>query len=104
MHLLTETRVHSPERGGCVRGSDGNRSELHRTAGATGACAHGQVSQSLAAVYAASGARNVRASNVLAAAPGAERNAMIRKWCESVWTAWKDARDELLNCVSKNWE
>lgn len=30
----------------------------------------------------------ILAADVLEAAPGAERDAMIRKWCESVWEAY----------------
>jgi hypothetical protein len=35
----------------------------------------------------------IRVEDVLAAAPGEPRDAMIRNWCVSVWDAWKG------NCV-----
>ena len=38
---------------------------------------------------------NIRVSDVLAAAPGAERDAMIRKWCQAVWAAWADAHAQI---------
>jgi len=34
-------------------------------------------------------------SDVLAAAPGNRRDAMIRKWCISVWGAWRDSRHQI---------
>ena len=37
----------------------------------------------------------VRIADVLAAAPGPERNAMIRRWCEAVWRDWQHARGEV---------
>jgi Family of unknown function (DUF5946) len=33
---------------------------------------------------------------VVAAAPGPERDAMIHRWCDSVWEAWKPRRDEIV--------
>ena len=32
---------------------------------------------------------------VLAAPPGLERHAMIRRWCEAVWQDWRNARPEI---------
>lgn len=37
----------------------------------------------------------IRVGDVLAAARGAERNAMIRKWCQAVWAAWADAHAQI---------
>jgi hypothetical protein len=36
-----------------------------------------------------------RVGDVLGAAPGAERDATIRKWCESVWAAWADVHPQI---------
>lgn len=38
---------------------------------------------------------NIQVSDVLAAEPGACRDAAIRTWCESVWRAWAHARAEI---------
>jgi hypothetical protein len=38
---------------------------------------------------------SIRVADVIAASPGAERDAMIRRWCESVWVAWKDAHEQI---------
>ena len=35
----------------------------------------------------------IRVADVLAAEPGTERDAMIRKWCQAVWAAWADAHE-----------
>ena len=40
-------------------------------------------------------------SDVLAAAAGAQRDAMIREWCASVWRAYKDARPQIAE-MAKN--
>lgn len=45
------------------------------------------------------GAITVR--NVLAAAPGQSRDAMIRSWCVSVWEAWNESHDQILNLAKK---
>jgi hypothetical protein len=37
----------------------------------------------------------IRVGNVLAWVPGAERDAMVRKWCEAVWTAWADVHQQI---------
>jgi hypothetical protein len=34
-------------------------------------------------------------ANVVAASPGPERNAMIRRWCQAVWQDWQHARPEI---------
>ena len=34
-------------------------------------------------------------AEVLSAPPGAERNAMIRRWCEAVWQDWTPARPQI---------
>jgi uncharacterized protein DUF5946 len=41
-------------------------------------------------------------SDVMAAKPGNERDAMIRKWCTSVWEAWRGARDQIVDLAK--WE
>lgn len=45
------------------------------------------------------GAITVR--NVLAAAPGQSRDAMIRSWCVSVWEAWNESHDQILNLAKE---
>lgn len=37
--------------------------------------------------------------NVLAAAPGEVRDAMIRNWCESVWESWEESRGKIVELV-----
>jgi hypothetical protein len=37
----------------------------------------------------------IRVGDVVATAPGAERDAMIRKWCQVGWEAWKDANQQI---------
>ena len=37
----------------------------------------------------------LRVADVLAAPPGPERNAMIRRWCEAVWQHWQHARPQI---------
>jgi hypothetical protein len=39
----------------------------------------------------------IRIQDVLAAAPGADRDAMIRKWCESAWQPWSASRQQILD-------
>jgi hypothetical protein len=43
----------------------------------------------------------ITVSAVLAASPGRERDEMIRKWCESVWEAWRDTRDQIRALLKK---
>jgi len=43
----------------------------------------------------------VRVSDVLAAEPGQERDAMIDKWCASVWDAYRDVRGEIAEIVRR---
>jgi|SRR5579863_373522 len=38
---------------------------------------------------------SIAIADVLAAAPGAERDAMIRNWCASVWEAWRESRPQI---------
>ncbi|MGA2219034.1 MAG: DUF5946 family protein [Terracidiphilus sp.] len=38
----------------------------------------------------------VEIRDVLAAAPGQARDAMIRSWCVSVWEAWKESRGQIV--------
>jgi len=40
--------------------------------------------------------------NVLAAAAGAERDEMIRRWCESVWNAFWENREIVSALLSRN--
>jgi|SRR5579859_4867507 len=42
---------------------------------------------------------SVKASDVISAPPGADRNEAIERWCESVWTAWKGSSEEVLKLV-----
>jgi hypothetical protein len=44
------------------------------------------------------GAITVR--NVVAAAPGQSRDAMIHKWCASVWGAWNESGNQIADLVS----
>jgi hypothetical protein len=37
----------------------------------------------------------VRVADVLAAAPGPQRNTMIHSWCRAVWQEWQHARPEI---------
>jgi hypothetical protein len=41
----------------------------------------------------------VAIADVLAAAPGEARDAMIRLWCASVWEAWKESRAQIVDLV-----
>jgi hypothetical protein len=43
----------------------------------------------------------VEVSDVLAAAPGAARNAMIHDWCVSVWGAWSASRPAIADLVRR---
>lgn len=38
-------------------------------------------------------------ADVLAAAPGEARDAMIRAWCVSVWEAWRESRQQIVELV-----
>ena len=38
---------------------------------------------------------NVGLADVLSAPPGQERDAMIRRWCESVWQDWQHCRSQI---------
>jgi hypothetical protein len=42
----------------------------------------------------------ITAKVVLAAPEGTERDAMIRKWCESVWEAYTGSREIIMNLVA----
>ena len=39
----------------------------------------------------------IRIQDVLAAAPGPERDELIRKWCESAWQPWSASRQQILD-------
>lgn len=43
----------------------------------------------------------VEVSDVLAAAPGAVRNAMIHEWCVSVWEAWSASRPAIADLARR---
>jgi hypothetical protein len=44
----------------------------------------------------------IRVGDVIAAAPGVERDAMIRQWCESVWAAWSHVHKQIADlCKEK---
>jgi Family of unknown function (DUF5946) len=38
----------------------------------------------------------ITVADVLAAAPGPPRDAMIRQWCESVWEIWQESRPQIV--------
>lgn len=38
---------------------------------------------------------NIGVADVLAAPRGAERNAMIRRWCQAVWNDWQHCRSQI---------
>ena len=40
-------------------------------------------------------------ADVMAAAPGQHRDAMIHKWCASVWEAWREAHDQIVDLVKR---
>ena len=42
----------------------------------------------------------VTVSDVISAPPGEQRDAVIRKWCASVWDAWKGSRDQVLALIA----
>jgi hypothetical protein len=42
---------------------------------------------------------SVGIADVLAVAPGPERDAMIRCWCESAWGAWSHSRQQIVELV-----
>jgi hypothetical protein len=45
---------------------------------------------------------SIRVDDVIAAAPGAERDTMIRRWCESVWAAWSHVHAQIADlCEEK---
>ena len=44
---------------------------------------------------------DINVSDVLAVSPGSERDKMIRKWCETVWGAYKDSRTAIINLVEQ---
>ena len=45
--------------------------------------------------YPAGQRRAVRVADVLAASPGSERHAMIRRWCDAMWQDWSHARAQI---------
>lgn len=44
---------------------------------------------------------DVEVSQVLAAVPGAERDAMIHQWCVSVWKAWSESRPSIAELAKR---
>jgi hypothetical protein len=45
---------------------------------------------------------DITVSDVLDAKPGVERDEMIRRWCVSVWGAYKDVHDTIIKYFSEN--
>jgi hypothetical protein len=43
-----------------------------------------------------SGMAPLRVGDVVRAAPGQERDAMIQRWCEAVWAEWQGARAQIV--------
>ena len=43
---------------------------------------------------------SVRVSDVLAEAPGPDRDAMIHWWCISVWEAFQESREEIVRLLA----
>ncbi|MGB6130870.1 MAG: DUF5946 family protein [Acidobacteriaceae bacterium] len=43
----------------------------------------------------------IEVSDVLAAEPGPARDAMIHAWCESVWQAWSESRQAIVELVQR---
>jgi hypothetical protein len=39
---------------------------------------------------------NIGVADVVAAAPGATRDAMIRNWCAAVWEIWQESRPQIV--------
>lgn len=44
---------------------------------------------------------DITVSNVLAAAPGLERDKMIKRWCEEVWESYKKNRPSIMALVKQ---
>ena len=44
---------------------------------------------------------SVAIADVLAAPPGAQRDALIHSWCASVWQAWSESRDLIAELARK---
>ncbi|HVT98820.1 MAG TPA: DUF5946 family protein [Acidobacteriaceae bacterium] len=38
----------------------------------------------------------ITVADVVAAKPGMERDAMIRRWCEAVWETWQESRPQIM--------
>lgn len=45
----------------------------------------------------------ITVTDVLAASPGHERDLMIKKWCRSVWEAYKDNHDIVAALAKNEW-
>jgi hypothetical protein len=43
----------------------------------------------------------LRVGDVMATAPGAERDAMIERWCAAVWEVWQEARGQMVEMARK---
>lgn len=39
----------------------------------------------------------ITVADVVGAAPGADRDAMIRRWCASVWEGWRGSREAIVS-------
>lgn len=44
---------------------------------------------------------SIEVSDMLSAAPGAERDAAIEKWCASVWETWKGSRNVVADLLER---
>lgn len=44
---------------------------------------------------------NIRIEQVLATEPGPERDAMIDRWCASVWESWRECRPSIVAVAQK---
>lgn len=44
---------------------------------------------------------SVAISNVLSVPPGQQRDAMIHSWCASVWQAWSESRDLIVDLAAE---
>lgn len=44
---------------------------------------------------------DITVSQVMAASPGKARDEMIHTWCASVWRAWRESRQQILELLKK---
>jgi hypothetical protein len=43
----------------------------------------------------------IKVRDVLAASPGPSRDGMIHTWCESVWEAWNESREQVMSLLKE---